>query len=69
MGRLHTLSACPERRARGILHVNFLLPLFEDEGCARLQERWERHLKRKKRAEVCKALVKTTEEGEDEGLI
>ena len=63
------VAARPECRGRGVLGVGFLLRLLEDECRPCLEEGWERHLKRQKRAQVRVSISETAEEREDERLV
>ena len=58
--RHDTVVTGPQCGGGGILGVGFLLCLLEYECRSRLEEAWKSNLKRKKGAQMCKLLVKST---------
>lgn len=63
------VAACPECCGGGVGGVRLVLAFFEGESRARLEEAREGDLKRKKRTQVAKLVVKPAKNRQDESLV
>jgi hypothetical protein len=63
------VAACPECCGGGVGGVRLVLAFFEGESRARLEEAREGDLKRKKRTQMAKLVVKPAKNREDKGLV